>query len=1120
MLLRARTRNLQKLSATGEGVATAHTHVRYGYSILAKLMRPARGLGAWACAGALGVLAGVFGPLVLAAVPVPVHIVATDLRPLIRAAIGSRVQFAVSVPHSASTATAGTWSSDGDTATWSYALRVPTAVSLSFHAVRSSLPQSAVLVVRGERTTSSYRGRDLHRGELWSRIHPGDALQLTLSVARTERDQVALNLVSLQAGYRSLGPGVSDHPYYRQLLHPQPNGSGNSSCITNYECEVNASNAPAGAASAALVIENLYQCSGVLMNDVPESNTPYVLTARHCETGALGGGNPGAADDATVYWDATTPCGASLGSIYDPSVQTQTGAQTLVEQQDAWLIRLDSSPVVSDAQLSGFDASGGAVIGGYTAHYGEGNDEQYTGWFGTAAAVQENDILGSSYVSNFWETVNQVGNIAPGASGSGLFDQNNHLVGTLTLGRETSDPSGYDSCPLPNPPEPNGSNGVADFTALAAVWNSTADTSSTTGAVTLKSVLDPNDTGTTVVPSQAAAQISFAAFNTDLFFVNTPEAIQWTAVNATACAASGGNPGDGWSGVNLPGSGSLTVQESVTGAVTYRLTCQFSGGRTGSASVSFQWANLAQVQFNAPFVVWTTRPATLTWSSDVTPCALSGGGLALTNLPASGSITTTQASAGYLQYTVTCGVPNNSASGTNGVNYVTPSLLFEANGTDRLIGQTFFLQWITQADSCTPSGGAPNDGWATTAIHPGNESVASFSPTVTTAGTYTYTLTCSSGPISLQQSVTVTFENNAPYVSAALSATTVAFSDSPADYSTLTWDSNLSTCSLSTTPNLPGIEPTLPSYDSNTPFDTLPLPQGMLTMAPAASGSFVLTVTCTVPTINGLTVSSTPVTLTVNPPAAPTAAISVNPTSVLAGDTFSISWTSTNAASCTQSGGLPNGEWGSPAAAEVPPSGSLTELAVAGSFTFTLSCQSLDPALPPATAEAALTIQALTASLSPANTSVNVGNSFTLTWSSTGATSCTASGGGANGMAWSGNVSTSGTLTQTAMTAGDYSYQLQCGITHGLSVNAVAYVKVAAASSSSSSTGGSHGGGTLDALDLGVLAIFALGHLGRRYRFERPAHIASSAARTSSAALSTAPARGLRPLVSGKLTKG
>jgi lysyl endopeptidase len=1017
---------------------------------------------------ALAILVSLFSVTALA---VPVNIVKADLRSLIRAAIDSPVQFAVLVPHPVSTATGGKWSVAGGRATWRYSVRVPTAVSLSFHAIQSSLPESAILVVRGAKTTTSYRVRDLHRGELWSRIHPGDALELTLTVAAADRADVALNIVSLQAGYRSVGPGVEDHPYYRQLMSQAAAASGNAACVTNYECQVTASNTPPGAATVALVIGNQYQCSGSLINDIPGDNTPYILTARHCETGQLGGGNPSAASLVTVYWDATTSCGATLGSIYDGNIQTQTGAQTMVEQQDAWLIKLDASPVVSDAQFAGFDASGGAVQGGYTIQHAEGYDKQFTGWFGQAAAIRESNVLGSTYVSNFWETVNQTGNIGPGASGSGLFDQNSHLVGSLTLGRQTSDASGYGACPVTNPPAPNGTNGVADFTALWAVWNSTADTTSTTGNTTLKSVLDPGNTGTVVVPSEPAAAIEFSPLTTDIFFVAASVQLTWNAANATQCTASGGTAGDGWSGT-LTNAGSQMVTEAAAATVTYTLTCAFPGGRSASASMSLAWVVQPQVQFNVPYVVWTTRPALLSWSSNVTPCSITGGGLSMSNLPASGTTTTTQSTPGEVTYQLSCGPSNNQDTLIGAVQYVTPSLIFEANGTDRLLGETFFLQWITQADSCVPSGGAPNDGWATTAFGQ-NDSSVQFSPNVTAAGTYTYTLTCSSGPISLQQSATVTFENNAPYVTASISPSSATFSDSPADYATVTWNSNLSNCNVLSSPNLPDNGPGDPPFDVGSPFFTVPLPQGTLTFAPAQSGDYTLSVSC-IPKVLNPAVTSAPLTLTVLPPPPPTAAISINPSTVLAGQSFAISWSSSNTSTCRATGGIPGGEF----SGTQPSAGTVAEVAQSGQFTFAVTCQSIDPALPAASAQASLNIQALTTTLTPSTVSVTKGSSFTLTWSSVAATSCVASGGGANGGTWSGSVGTSGTLTQTASTVGTFTYALVCSA--GGSLNAAQAVTVTVSAPSSSNGSGSTestgsdgskgGGGALGALELALLA--------------------------------------------------
>jgi lysyl endopeptidase len=552
-----------------------------------------------------------------------VRVVRTNLEPLIRAAADSAVQFAVPVPHAASTADSGTWSVTDGEATWRYAVQVPTAVSLSFHASGSSLPDSATLLVTGGTMATSYRAGDLRQGELWSRIHAGDTLELTLTVAAADRARVDFRIVSLQAGYRAIGAGVADHPAYK-ALHPPASSTDATGCVTNYECVADAGNSAAASATMALVFENLYQCTGTLINDAPGDNTPYVLTARHCQTGQLGGGNPGAAATVRVYWNAISACGTALGSIYDGTLPSQTGAHTVVEQQDAWLIELDSSPVVADAQFAGFDVSGAAVQGGYTIQEGGGLAKQFVSWFGTAYAFEESDALGTGYVSNFLETVNQTGNIGPGSSGGGLFDPQNHLVGALSLGRKSSSSSGYGACPVTPLAAPNGSNGVADFTALAAVWSSTADTTSSTGRTTLRSVLDPSGTGTLAVPSMPVTLVAAAAasrpapsisFSPSTITAGQSFTAQWSATNAVNCTLTGGIPGGAWGGSaqSFPPNGSLS-EAGPAGHYTFGLVCQ---------SVE---ANSAPVATQATLTIKAAPAASPTPSSAPAAEASSGAG--------------------------------------------------------------------------------------------------------------------------------------------------------------------------------------------------------------------------------------------------------------------------------------------------------------------------------------------------------------------------------------------------------------------------------------------------------------------------------------------------------------
>jgi hypothetical protein len=1001
----------------------------------------------------------------LARAAIPVDIVKTDLRPLIRDAASTPVQFAVNVPYKVSPDTAGSWSTASGVSTWQYAVSVPTAVSLSFHATPVYLPRGALLTVRSRATTVTYRAGDVARRQIWSRIQPGDTLQFTLTVPVAERSSLALQIISLQAGYRGLAAGVPDHPYYRQLHdHDQ---SGNQSCVQNYTCDVSAANTPLAKATVGLVIGNEFQCTGTLINDVPQDNTPYVLTARHCETGNLGGGDPSAAANVTVYWDAVTPCGQALGSLYDPGIQTQTGATTIVEQQDAWLIELDANPVASDAQFAGFDARGGSIVGGYTIHHALGFDQQFTEWFEQALSVQQSDVLGSSYVSDFWEVVNQLGNIGPGASGSGLIDQNNHLVGSLTLGRTTSDASGYGVCPMSPPVAPNGTNGTADFTSLAAVWNSLADSTSGTGSATLKSVLDPASSGTKVISSMTAAPITFTA-STESVETGESADLTWTVPNASTCTASGGLPGDGWTGT-LAANGSQSISEEVGARVAYKLTCSLNTVGSVSATVSIAWDG------SIPFVqvyavrpdVWTTRPADITWTSNVSPCGISGGNVSLTDQASSGTFTPTQSTSGDVTYTVSCGSGQTAASGSATVSYVTPSLVLQANATDRIVGEQFGLEWIAWADTCTPSGGAPNDGWDTSEFGP---TTSSFYPRVATPGTYTYTLTCSSGSISVTQSVAVTFENNGPYVTASLSPASVVYSASPADYITVNWTTNLSLCTVNSTPSLGD------AVGPSNPFPGFTI-DGPMIIAPQAPGTYTLSVTCIA--VGEPDATSTPMTVTLLAPPAPTATVSVNPTSVTIPEQFTVTWSSTNASACTAGGDVGRtAVWGGALAASGSQVLSPNE---PGQFTVAVTCQSIDNTQGAVTAQASIAVSwpaAPTESLTASSVQLTEGQSFSLSWTSSNASACTASGGGADGSLWSGSVATSGTTTQSATAVGNFTYVLSCNNVNG-TTQAQLQISVAAPST----TGGGHGGGgAIGLIDLCGLIVLCASRQWRTMR--------------------------------------
>ena len=166
----------------------------------------------------------------------------------------------------------------------------------------------------------------------------------------------------------------------------------------------------------------------------------------------------------------------------------------------------------------------------------------------------------------------------------------------------------------------------------------------------------------------------------------------------------------------------------------------------------------------------------------------------------------------------------------------------------------------------------------------------------------------------------------------------------------------------------------------------------------ALTGSVSYTLTCSGP---GGSASQT-ATVTVNPlPGTPTVSLVANPSSVIAGSASTLTWTSTNATTCTAS----NGWSGAKATSGTSSTGALT-----ATTTYVLTCSGAGGSASQTTT-VTVTPPLPTVNLSANPTNVASGNSSTLTWSTSNATACTASNG------WSGAKATSGTGSTGALTA-------------------------------------------------------------------------------------------------------
>jgi len=465
-------------------------------------------------------------------------------------------------------------------------------------------------------------------------------------------------------------------------------------------------------------------------------------------------------------------------------------------------------------------------------------------------------------------------------------------------------------------------------------------------------------------PAPANPTVSIAA-NPGTVISGGTAMLSWSSTNATSCVASGS-----WSG-NRPASGSEATP-SITAGAAFTLTCIGAGGMA-AATANVSVAPRPTVSITAsPASVLSGGTTTLTWSStDATSCVASGSWTGAK--PTSGSQVITSITAASA-YTLFCIGAGGMGAATASVSIApTPTVTITANPTTLMSGGTTTLTWSsTEATSCRASGG-----WLGTRPTRGTESITS----ITAATAYTLTCLGPGGNGAATANVTIAqAPTPQPTVSITANPTTVM----SAGTAILTWSStNATSCVASG-----GWSGSRATSGSET---TTPI---------TAATSYTLA--CTGPGGNGAATANVAVA------PRPTVSITANPATVMSGATTTLTWSSANATSCTASGSW-MGARGT--------SGSEITAPITAGSAFTLTCTGAG-GMGAATANVAVAPKP-TVSITANPISVMSGGTTVLTWSSTNATSCIASG------SWLGSKSTAGSEMRASIIAAS-AYTLTC----------------------------------------------------------------------------------------------
>src|SRR3989338_3140959 len=368
-------------------------------------------------------------------------------------------------------------------------------------------------------------------------------------------------------------------------------------------------------------------------------------------------------------------------------------------------------------------------------------------------------------------------------------------------------------------------------------------------------------------------------------------------------------------------------------------SANLSNGNTITFNIIYTPAPTATISANPNPIDYNTA-STVTWSStNTTSCTINGA-----SYPTSGSDTTGPL-VNNATYTLTCqGLDGSAVNASVLVTVRAPTVSISTNPTSVAYGGSSTISWTsTNAGSCTKSGD-----WSgsTTPNVSGSQSTGALNQ----VKTYTYTLTCSgANGTSDAKSATVTV--SAPPAPTA----TISANPNPIDYntaSTVTWSStNTTSCTINGA-----------SYPTS----------GSDTTGPLVNNA---TYTLTCQGLDGSAVNAS-VLVTVR---APTVSISTNPTSVAYGGSSTISWTSTNAGSCTKSG-----DWSGSTTPNVSGSQSTGALNQVKTYTYTLTCSGANGTSDAKSATVTVSAPpAPTATISANPNPIDYNTASTVTWSST-----------------------------------------------------------------------------------------------------------------------------------------
>jgi hypothetical protein len=386
------------------------------------------------------------------------------------------LQVGVHRPVTASMMGQGAWQTNNDgSSVWRVTLQSDNAIGLRVHFTNFSVGDGRVWIHDTanppKQVFGPYTGLGDHgNGDLWTEAVFADSVEVEYQPAPQAQASglPPFQIAEIAHLYRFAGreaplTGSSSTPAASPYITGQApvvkaSSSPNYSCFIDATCKENITTVSQAASATAFLLFTQpggeFQCSGNMLN--APNGQPVLLTAGHCVfsndialtlTAAFNYITPscnGAAPDPTTLPQVL---GVQLLSFDDNPFENQDNATEILDDLDYSLI-----------QMSGFPNAPGFTLAGYTTEevlfeqnvtslsYPQGLSTQYA----YAPRVDSRlDVYGATPYANAYQIeYGSTGRIDSGSSGSGIFDDQGRLVGTLSTGvPDCNNPDSSGNCP-------------------------------------------------------------------------------------------------------------------------------------------------------------------------------------------------------------------------------------------------------------------------------------------------------------------------------------------------------------------------------------------------------------------------------------------------------------------------------------------------------------------------------------------------------------------------------------------------------------------------------------------------------------------------------------------------